>query len=85
MWGGCACLAVRRKSSRPQSLGKEGPKDKPRPLLAQEEAKRLEIVCKQRRTSKSQGAKEGIRAWGCWRQGTGKEEQPVEDYMETVS
>lgn len=60
----------------PRSLGGEGPKDKPRLLLAQEEDKCLEIVCKGRRNHESQGGNRGTRAWGCWRQEEGKEEPP---------
>ena len=48
----CACAqwaCVSERAAGPGSLGGEGPKDKPRLLLAQEEDKCLEIVCKRRR------------------------------------
>lgn len=71
----CSAVVCLRKH-RPWSLGREGPKDKFHLLLAQEEDKRLEIVCKGRRNHESQEANRGTRVWGCWRQEGGKEEQP---------
>lgn len=65
-----ACLGERAwTAAGARGLGREGPKDNPCLRLAQEEDKCLEIVCKWRRNHKSQTAKEGTGAWGCWRQG----------------
>lgn len=65
-----ACLGERAwTAAGARGLGREGPKDNPCLSLAQEEDKCLETVCKWRRNHKSQTAKEGTGAWGCWRHG----------------